>query len=348
MMGFMSIWNKILVGLVVFASLGFFYTAARALKTLEYWETSAHNFEKKLAEVGGKIEADKTAIDQARMDIHRLLVNRGRIWQKCVPDRADGATGSVSVNIDSSAPHRISDKMLLYVFEDGEGAKQGAYIGEFLVTQVADTKVQLTPAAKLSAAELTRLTGSKGPWSLYELMPVDRYDAFAGLSEDELKAMLPAESVAEYAKEVERQKLLADKTADKTKLGEARKLRDYKTLFRSCQTARTLFADTMAALMRDLEYLQGAVSSAQNQVKLAEQEVAKLEVADKAANKEKDKVVEHRTVLEAKLKGVQQFVTQKIKENLVFAAEIAKIQLNAAERIDERTHTMAQAGAGAD
>ena len=37
-----------------------------------------------------------------------------------------------------------------------------------------------------------------------------------------------------------------------------------------------------------------------------------------------------------------------IKENLATAGEIAKIQLDAARRIDERMRTMAQAGAGGE
>jgi len=33
----MSLWNKILLGLIFVASLGFFYTAARTLKTQKSW-----------------------------------------------------------------------------------------------------------------------------------------------------------------------------------------------------------------------------------------------------------------------------------------------------------------------
>ncbi len=41
----MSIWNKILVGLIFVASVAFFYMAARTLKTHEYWKSVAQGYE---------------------------------------------------------------------------------------------------------------------------------------------------------------------------------------------------------------------------------------------------------------------------------------------------------------
>ena len=41
----MSIWNKILIGLIFVASVAFFYMAARTLKTHEYWKSVAQGYE---------------------------------------------------------------------------------------------------------------------------------------------------------------------------------------------------------------------------------------------------------------------------------------------------------------
>jgi len=325
----MSIWNKILVGLVITASLVFFYTSARTLKTWKYWRDSEKEFAAKLETTQQNVVREKQAIRKARSELSRLLANRGRIWDKCLPGGV--VQDAVAVNTDPTAPHHITDKMVLYVFENPEENVKGKYLGEFIVTAVAENKVQLTPAMTFSKSEWDQLTTSKGPWVLYEMMPTDRQDAFAGLSEDEKKSLLPAGSLADYAED-----------------GKNRKLRDYRIIFMYQQMARTLFVDTEAALKRDNQYLQNAVDNLQKQVQLAEQEVAGLKTNLATAVKEQKAVTGHLATLQTKVAAIQEIVARKIQENYVFAAEIAKIQLNAAKRIDERTHTMAQAGVGAD
>ena len=41
----MSIWNKILIGLIFVASVAFFYMAARTLKTHQYWRSVAQGYD---------------------------------------------------------------------------------------------------------------------------------------------------------------------------------------------------------------------------------------------------------------------------------------------------------------
>lgn len=56
----MSIWNKILLGLIAFASLGFFHAAARTVKTYQYWAGQTDKFEKRLKEVHEDIASLQT------------------------------------------------------------------------------------------------------------------------------------------------------------------------------------------------------------------------------------------------------------------------------------------------
>ena len=44
----MSIWNKILIGLIIVALLPFFYMAARTLKTHQHWREKAQAFEEQI------------------------------------------------------------------------------------------------------------------------------------------------------------------------------------------------------------------------------------------------------------------------------------------------------------
>ena len=136
----MSIWNKVLLGFVGVASVVFFYTAARTLKTQKYWRELEKQFSEKLDALekrnrelvdSDELEDKTLGIRRSEADLDRLLVNRGRVWEKCEPQKIDPRTGQVAVNTDSANPNRISDKMILYVFEEGEGQKGGRYIGEF-------------------------------------------------------------------------------------------------------------------------------------------------------------------------------------------------------------------------
>ena len=45
----MSIWNKILIGLIIVASLVLFYMSARMLKTQKYWSGLAESTRQKSA-----------------------------------------------------------------------------------------------------------------------------------------------------------------------------------------------------------------------------------------------------------------------------------------------------------
>jgi hypothetical protein len=107
-----------------------------------------------------------------------------------------------------------------------------------------------------------------------------------------------------------------------------------------------LFADVTEALVRDKQYLDDAKNDADRQVQFAEQYVTVLRADMAVAVKEQRAAGGFRALLDQRLAAMQQIVAKLIKDNLEKAAEIAKLQLLAAERIDARTQTMAQSGAG--
>jgi hypothetical protein len=351
----MSLWNKILLVLIGLASLAFFYTAARTLKTYQYWGDKVAELtrsleaqkEKNFHLVNNDQEGDK-GIRRLEADLQRLLTDRGRIWEKCEPQKV-AVNGDVTVGTElSGSPNRISDKTVLYVFEDSEG-QSGAYLGEFKASDPTDNKVVLTPTMTPTLRELNRLKASKGPWTLYELMPADRHYAFAGLSDEDKKALFPAsvppDVVAEYLRDGQPAK--PDDPKDCQVDGKyVRRLQDYKEIFRSQYMDRTLFNDVCEALDRDIAYMSDAKDDAHRQVQFAQQYQAVLTTDKAVAEKERQAAGLHRTWLEKQLAGMQAEVARLIKDNLLKAAEIAKLQLYAARQIDARTQTMAQSGAG--
>ena len=92
----MSIWNKVLVGLIGVASLALFYLAARTMKTHQYWRELAAKFEQRieqldranetLVEGAGRPSAPgQPAIRQLRLELNKLVLDRGRMWLHCDP-----------------------------------------------------------------------------------------------------------------------------------------------------------------------------------------------------------------------------------------------------------------------
>ncbi|MGA2617165.1 MAG: hypothetical protein ABSF26_06100 [Thermoguttaceae bacterium] len=353
----MSIWNKILLWFIGVAAAVCFYTSARTLKTYQHWCTKAIDFQTKLEALQKTnqdlLEADKDrpladgsmGVRALKAELTLLLLNRGRIWDKCDLQKVDPRTGDVALNTDAGTPNRISVNTILYAFEDWDDKSPGQYVGEFKATAVADNKVQLAPTLNLTERDLKRLAGSKGPWSMYELMPVDRHTALASLSEEEKKARLPAESVAEYLKDG--QPAAADDPPQRKEEGKYRRsLRDYKELFRASHSERTLFVDRFEALTRDVKYLADSKTDSLEQTQFAQRELGSVQTELALARKEQKEVADHMAVLEHLLQGLQQIVAERIRGNLAIAREIAKVQLDAARLIDERTRTMAQFGPG--
>jgi len=337
----MSLWNKILLGLICVVSLGFFHAAARTVKTYQYWAIKANDFEGALKERNDRIVglrtadhqhplADKTiGVQQLRIDLGRVLANRGRIWAKCEKQKATiipSGVMEVKVGTEESVPN---DKMLLYVFEEGDDQLPGKYLGEFYVKAVSVNQVVLASTTQLVSSLSKHVTESKIPWVLYEMMPTDEYEAFANLTEDQKNwfANLPGD---------QKKWGLDDKSE--------RSLRDYLEIFRACEMHRTLFADRLESASRDLSYLDAASQEAKNQEALAEKEKTQVKKELDRAEAELTAVADLFASRKNMLNIYQNLVKDAIAKNHEYAQEIAKLQKDAADKIDSRMRSMAQFG----
>jgi hypothetical protein len=103
----------------------------------------------------------------------------------------DRATGNVVVAVEQPQPHQIGANMVLNAFQGLDDPTTGQYIGEFKVTAVNGNNVTLTPSYKPTAERQRLLEQPRGPWALYEVLPADMNELFAGLTEQEIKGLLP-------------------------------------------------------------------------------------------------------------------------------------------------------------
>ena len=121
----MSIWSKVLVGLIIVVALVNFYLATRTLRTHQHWQEAAIAFQAKIddarqehKELALGVGAELGKVDQAQLDLFRLLVDRGRAWYHCQP-QINQQTRAIGVVTALPDPHGITPKTVVAVFEDG-------------------------------------------------------------------------------------------------------------------------------------------------------------------------------------------------------------------------------------
>ncbi len=444
----MSIWNKILIGFVLIAGLGFSYMAIRTLKTHAHWRSLAEvyqlfldkenyitttqlhggrelaiggdpdakaalgelqeffrnreytalslkadmdwaDFKKQVSQAVAKTSAvdiglidscismtrasaapepaeeeseeerEMRGIKELRLALHRIYIDRGRAWEQTEPQRPDPQTGQVVVGVSMPEPHGITDKMVLYAFEQSDGRENPEYLGEFKVTGVAEGQIQMQPTMEMTQVELERLSRSNGPWILYERMPVDRHQLFADYDEDQLRAMLPESSLTDYLKDGQQAswgdvadwgvngdvvdesgKPLVDEEGQPLEGVQGtfvRRLRDYELIFQGAVADRVEFVDLIAAAERDKKYMEAAAADAARQEQFRRQHLQEVEAKLQKVARERDAVSAHQRRLQAKVAAVGQTVDQLMASNKATAGRIAEIQLEAARRIDART-----------
>jgi hypothetical protein len=381
--GDMSIWNKILLGLIFVAAMGFWYLGMRTLKTHKYWREIAikldrqivatENENRQFAQGEGDGAEAKLGIRQYQQRIHQLVVDRGRVWTNCDPQNFNAQTGQGKIVTDQPNPNGLAPKAILYAFEEKEAdaaGNGGRFLGEFEVEAVNENQVQVKPTMKLGPRQLQRIAQASKPWIVYEKMPVDNHEALADLSEGEKKKMLPAESAPSYLRDGEaatweqmeqwgvRGTLVDDsgkaqvdadgKPTPNAKGKYVRQLHDYNTIFRLRSDERVLLTDRFEALKRDIQYMQASVAEAKQQVEARKRQIdaAKTELAK--VHQERGAVVAHFSTLKAQIKLIEDAVRQLLASNKQFTEAIKHSQEYAAQQIDARTRAMAQVKEGGE
>jgi hypothetical protein len=345
----MSIWNKVLVGLIGVASLVLFYMAARALKTETSWSEQAAKDRQTIQQLTDENRNWADGVRQLRMDLYKLLLDRRRMWPECNATVKTGPdTAEVTVAITKTLPHGIKQGSVLYAFEEADVQKKGQYLGEFAVKNSGEKQLNLVPTAVLSPREINKLAKAKRAWVLYEIMPSDNHEAFASLSDADKKAMLaalPDESLREYLKD--------GKPAEKDDPSEnvvagnyVRPLLDYSVLLNDEREQRMLLADSIEAVRQDTQFVKDALAEAQTQADACTKDIASTTAEKERLQHERDVVNALRQKLEKSVGAMEAWIARLTKINQDMAGQIAKFQLEAAQRIDQRTRAMAQSGVG--
>ncbi len=218
----MSIWNKILLGCIAVTALVLFVLSARALQAHRVWRESYNKHIAAITEaqqkakelVNGNSEAGQMGLREAKLELYKILIGRGRVWDNVTPVNVEkgpdpeSATPQerVQITLQTQQPDAIEAKAVVYAFQyqpptAGEEAKlpteRGSYLGQFTVYQVGGNQIIVRPSVRLSDAEFARVQASQkaqSPWRLYELMPTDDRDVVADLTKEEKEFLFPIET----------------------------------------------------------------------------------------------------------------------------------------------------------
>jgi hypothetical protein len=348
-----------------------------------------------LAECTYKMETTE-GLQQARLVLSRVLNQRGRVWDNLTALTLEDQTGRFSATNGQPDRQGLGKELLVYVFdrerqEGDKGPRYLGYLGEFVVESVVDRKkpapgaggkddkevlAQLKPSRELTPGELEQLKQSfeqnkdgKRRWVLYERMPWDSHELFAGVDEAAKKKLLPQQTVEEYVHDGQRAtwadvkewkvpgtvvddqgRPLLDKEGKKTAEATGiyrRPLRDYKALFDWYDMQRTVLYDLIATTQRNLKLAEKAKAEAEAERDACRQEKVTLTAERAERVKERSAVLVHWRAVEAQAKLFAGEVNRLMKKNQDLARQIAKMQAQALQQaVDARTRSMVQSGEG--
>jgi hypothetical protein len=374
----------LVVEAIFLATLGFFLLAAETVRINAVLRSAVNKTQKQLdtleaqndalrngtengaiiGQLGNEDPPVKTSKDQegneeikslAELD-HELLIAtrlRGPVWRNVKPTAAPSAqTGAVTVALAAPSPAGIKPQTVVYLFEEGppqapaaNGAPRGPqYLGEFTVTQAGPQQATLQPVLPLDQFERQRLAASHTPWIIYDTMPMDRHDIFAGMSEQQLKQLLPKQSVNEYLRDDKPATADDDPDrvvgydADNNRLPPAvlakavkkiyqRRLHDYAAEFDELAHRRVVMLTDIDAVKKDIERLTTAEDIAKKLQAYREEERQKLNSDLAGVTKEKEAIANHLAQVNKLLARARELTAQLLRQNDQMARELAARQL---------------------
>ncbi|HET6882334.1 MAG TPA: hypothetical protein VFI31_19370 [Pirellulales bacterium] len=358
----MSIWSRVLVGLIFLMSLVFLYFAAKTLAAHRNWQLAVQSYDLPLE----KAEKDRTLLEEGdpnatppvpsitdlEVKLHDLMTGRGKVWRGCGVKKIDEGTLELTIEVPFPEPNQIQDKMVLYLFEEGE---PGNFIGEYKVVGIAEKMVSLLPTTlpatkKLRDQLVQRIKATRPPWSIYETLPTDRHDVFRGYNEAQLSQMMPGvppDALQEYLRDgSDKQPNDAPERIVNGKY--ERQLRDYVVYYHEYNRQIASLRDQIAAAKTDEAIAKKLQADAEKAV------ASRADLIDKTLKPELAEVqgelaviTAHRDALKDKLegkkdengnvveKGVNEQIADTRTENKRLLARWTALQLAAAKRLNE-------------
>ncbi len=356
-------WTQlVLVLFVFFAATGFMFLGAETLRIHKNLRSGIAKREDDIARLKKQNEELLRGVgDQPGIETldHRLQIitrERGRVWRGVVPAGQVDQQGVVPVNIAQPTPHGLEQGAILYAFEAGnpnttnpdEGAQ---YLGEFRVTEAIPGGATLEPVLLIDNRTGERLASSQGPWSLYETMPIDRHQLFSGFNEEQLRGMLPPQSVDEYLRhgteatpdddqwhvtglDENGERVGPEQMSDAVKRLYDRTLRDYAFIFNELNGVKVVALARQQAVREDNAKLVAALESAEETSNFRKRQISELDQDLAGMKQDLAAITAHRDAVLNLLGHFQERIEGYVAANSAFASDLAQRQLGMVNYLD--------------
>ena len=374
-----NVANATLLFFVFWAALEFLYISTHVLKLHDEHRSVEKEIRAQLVDVRADIkrlefgsedadEGDESkgadpgdGVRELRHKLHRLTLDRGRVWSDCKVDPQLDEDGNIIVHIENPVPHGIEVGKLLYAFEQGPAAEGNLFLSLGRVVAVGEGTVTAAALRPTTPEQLAEYLNRGRPWRLYESLPVDRHDLLTSLSEEELRAGLPEESIDDYLKDG---KTASDDDPEQRQIGlkadgmqalpnehdqvvewlYVRRLRDFARRFDTLYTEQTMMQSDIDRENSHIEAMKKSLAQAEANVKDREEERGKLTQDFQKFQTETERVGRHLVALEQQRGALEVMIGDKRAKAMELAAELARWQKDAAERIDRATNSRTAVG----
>jgi len=350
-------WTQlVLVLCIFFTAIGFLFLGAETVRIHQNLRKGIPGLEKRLSSLQQQNDqllngmGDKPGILQLDHRLKIVTRERGRVWRGVIPSGQVDQQGRVSVEIAKPSPHGLEKDAIVYAFEAGnpnavDPADGKQYMGEFRVLEVQAEGATLEPILLIDNRVGQRLAASKGPWSLYETMPIDRHRLYAGFSEEALRAMLPSESVEEYlrhgseATPDDDQWHVTGLDEDGKRVGPEdidsavqrlydRTLRDYAFIFSALAGEKVVTLAKQEAITQDVARLVQSITSAEETGKFRQQQIDALNHDLTGMQQDRTAIESHRDAVLRLLAHFQERIADYRRANSDLAGQFTRQQLS--------------------
>lgn len=351
-------WSQVVLVLfiLIFGTTALFL-GAEVYRINRNWRAGIPRLEKQLADAEQLKERlikgadDEPGIRELEHRLQLVMRERGRVWRGVTRAGEVEDSGRVSVDVPNPKPHGLSEDTIVFAFETGDPGEEKQYLGEFRVVETSDDGVVLDPILVIDQRTGERLAASDGPWSLYETMPVDRHTLYAGLTEEQLREMLPEESVEEYVRQGSEatpdddewhviglddngERVGPDEMDQAVKRLYDRPLRDYAYLFEEFGRERAVLLAAQEASIEDNAKLEAALTSAKALSEFREAEKTALASDLNGMEVDLAAVEKHRDVVLRQLSNAQKLITELLANNSARARQLTERQMLWMSQID--------------
>ncbi len=131
------------------------------------------------------------------------MLGRGRVISLARLDKADPASGALSISVEQAEPLSLAKGAIVHVFEARSIAEQqapGRYLGPYQATAGAEKTLELSPLFP----DLRPNPEPRGPLTIFEIAPRDSHEAYAELTDQQINlilARLPQEARDRYLRD---------------------------------------------------------------------------------------------------------------------------------------------------